>query len=250
MSTGIPGQHDSHGVLPDHRRDDAPVAAVLFDWDGTLVDSLPLVTEATNRVLVAHGFSALSADAVHDGMRLPTVPRMILHARLPEDERSQTLAERMAADFYRTAARIGHDRVSPFPGVTELLDRLSARGIPMAIVSNNRRSVLEPLIDRLGLHSHFACIIGEEDVTLPKPDPEGILRSLEHLGVAIARAIYVGDSQSDAGAAAAAGLRSVGAGWAVPARSRSVLDAFDVTCMSAADLAMRFGGADRSGGRV
>ncbi|TVQ19942.1 MAG: HAD family hydrolase [Spirochaetaceae bacterium] len=215
----------------------APVAAVLFDWDGTLVDSLPVVTEATNRVLVAHGFPALPADAVHDGMRLPTIPRMALHAALPDDEHARGLAQRMADEFYRIAVEVGQERVAFYPGVLDLIDRLAAHGVALAIVSNNRRSVLEPLIDVLGLRSRFAVVIGEEDVALPKPDPEGVLRALEALGVAPGRAIYVGDSSTDAGAAAAAGVRSIGAGWAAHATGGAALATFDLTCSVAADLA-------------
>lgn len=95
-----------------------------------------------------------------------------------------------------------------------MLDELQIIGIPMAIVTNNRSSTVRQIVRHLGLESFFPVIVGEQDVERPKPDPEPVRLALRALGLdAGADILFVGDSRTDAMAAAAAGVSSVGAAW-------------------------------------
>lgn len=210
------------------------IDAILFDWDGTLSDSVPLVTKATNETLAAHGYAAVTEAQIHDGMRFPTAERLLHHMGLLGDDGAPrpapggsggapaeplARARAMADEFYETADRLGHRHVALFPGVLEMLEALDADGVPMAVVTNNRRSTASALIRHAGLPASLSIVVGEEDVSRPKPDPEGVylaIAALERgLGRSIApeRTLFVGDSQSDAGAATASGTIGVGAGW-------------------------------------
>jgi len=194
------------------------IDAILFDWDGTLSDSVPLVTKATNKILAAHGYATVTEAQIHDGMRFPTAERLLYHmGLLGEDLLARARA--MADEFYAAADELGHRYVALFPGVLEMLEALDADGMPMAVVTNNRRTTASELIRHAGLPESLAVVIGEEDVIRPKPDPEGVFRAIAALEaragrpIAPGRTVFVGDSQSDAGAATASGVVGVGAGW-------------------------------------
>ena len=236
-----------------------PISAVLFDWDGTLADSLPVVTEATNRVLASHGYAVLTDRQVHVGMRLPTLERMALHAGLPlppvgapaygASDAAGTSAGGIAAraaavrtaavladEFYRVAESLGHNHLSLFSGVRGMLDDFRRLGLPMAVVSNNRRSVIAPLIANLGLARHFPVVIGEEDVPRAKPDPSGLLAAAASLGVRPMDAVYVGDSRTDAEAARNAGIVPVGAAWPADSICHSEPELFARLCRTPREL--------------
>lgn len=191
-----------------------PVEAVLFDWDGTLADTVALVTAATNEVLSGAGFGELDEAAVHDGMRFPTAERMAYHmGRRCDDPQTSALARRLADEFYDAADRLGHLHVRLFPHVREMLDAFAATGLPMGLVTNNRGTTVRRLLARLELSGHFRMVVAEEDVSRPKPDPEGVLAAVATLGARAGHTVYVGDSLTDAQAAVSAGCVAVGAGW-------------------------------------
>jgi HAD superfamily hydrolase (TIGR01509 family) len=190
-----------------------PVSAVLFDWDGTLADTVPLVTMATNETLLHHGFPEVTTADIHDGMRFPTAERMLYHVRHAGRRQVAELGRNLADEFYERADRLGHRYVDLFPGVRELLEAVAAINLPMGLVTNNRGSVVRSLLEHASLHELFPVVIAEEDVSNPKPDPEGLERALSILGVAADSALFVGDSLTDAGAAQAAQVLPVGVGW-------------------------------------
>lgn len=225
-----------------------PPDAILFDWDGTLADSVPLVTRATNEVLHAHGFAPVTEEQIHSGMRFPTAERMAFH--LGRDMRvdgTAALAKRLAGDFYRTAEAIGHLHVTLFPGVRALLDAILDAGIPMAIVTNNAGSAVRALLGHLDLAGHFYSLVGEEDVARPKPDPEGVLLALAVLGerdgrrADPARVPFVGDSLTDAQAAVAAGVIPVGVAWPAVSVVHGAHDPYEQIARRPADLAAALG---------
>lgn len=199
------------------------IDAILFDWDGTLSDSVPLVTNATNEVLAAHGYATVSEAEIHAGMSYPTAERLLYHMGLLVDDGAPgdllAGARAMADEFYAAADRLGHRHVALFPGVLEMVEALDRAEIPMAVVTNNRRSTASELIRHAGLPSSLSVVIGEEDVSRPKPDPEGVYLAIEALQARVGRTlspgrtVFLGDSQSDAGAATASGTIGVGAGW-------------------------------------
>lgn len=191
-----------------------PPDAILFDWDGTLSDSIALVTAATNEVLARHGFDLLGEDAIHDGMQHPTAERFAYHLgwEMSEPEHAARAAQ-IADEFYAAADRLGHIYTKLYPGVREMLDEIVSRGLPMGIVTNNRNGVIVALLRHLKLDRHFPVVIAEENVALPKPDPEGVRIAAGLLGASVERTVFVGDSRSDAEAAANAGAIGIGIAW-------------------------------------
>ncbi len=200
-----------------------PIKAVIYDHDGTLVNSLPMVVAATNDVLLARGLPERPPSEIVAAMVMPTTPRMGHHARV-DDPRIQ---EVLAREFYLSAHRVGPTHASLYPGVAALVAEVSARGLPQAMVSNNEGRLVRRLMAALGIDGHFACILGEEDVPAPKPDPRGILHAASRLGVHPDSCIYVGDGHGDVAAAHGAGMRVIGVTWGIHPRAEMESMGFD-----------------------
>lgn len=192
------------------------VRAVIYDHDGTLINSLPMVVAATNRVLVANGHPAAPADDVVAAMVLATAPRMGHHAATAD----QRIQARLAAEFYAAARELGPVHARAYVGIPEVVAAFASRGIGQAVVSNNEGAVVRIIMRHLGLAPHFAALYGEDDVAAPKPDPRGILQAAAALGVSLDDCVFVGDSENDSDAARAAGVRAIGVTWGVHPRSR------------------------------
>ena len=205
--------------MPSRPPRSAPIHGVLYDHDGTLVNSLPVVVAATNRALREHGHAEDAGAAIIAAMVLPTAPRMGHHSGVT-DGAGQS---RLAHAFYRIARELA-GLASLYPGVPELLAAAAVRGLPQGVVSNNDGAFVRAVLTGFGLDHHFAAVIGELDMPAPKPDPRGLLLAAERMGRQPGDCIYVGDSGSDATAAHAAGMRSVGVTWGIhtPAQVRGM----------------------------
>ena len=197
--------------------------AVLYDHDGTLVNSLPVVVAATNAVLVRHGFPAESPQVVIDAMIYATTPRMGLHARGSDP----ALHPQLAAEFYAEARRLGPLHATAYAGVNDLLTTLAQRGIRQGIISNNQGEVVRIITAHLGLAQHLGFAWGEDDVIAPKPAPDGIRQAAANLGVPLNRVLFVGDSENDSEAAQAAGVHCIGVTWGIHARAKLATLGFD-----------------------
>jgi len=184
------------------------LSAVLFDFDGTLVDTTEMIHQsmrhATSSVL---GRDDLSREALLANVGRP-LPRQM---ELLDAEKAELLLE-----AYRSHHEQHHDAlIREFPGVEESLSRLQAAGIKVAIVTSKRRPSVEMALDNFPtLRNVVDRFVTMEDTTEHKPHPEPLLRGLELLGgVPKERAAYVGDSPFDVEAAKAAGLTSVAVSW-------------------------------------
>lgn len=184
-------------------------AALIFDFDGTLVDSVPPTRAATNRVLEAAGISPVSEAEILEGMRYETPRRMGFHSGITDPAQMEYMAEQF---FLMIPQVIGDYTVHQ--GFTDLIRHYRSRGIGTAIVSNNRSSVVRAVLTHLGIMDLFEDVLGEEDGIPVKPAPDGIQAMITRLGVPTPqRAAYIGDSMSDAVAARIAGVYSVGLRW-------------------------------------
>ncbi|GAB4177414.1 MAG: phosphoglycolate phosphatase [Thalassobaculales bacterium] len=199
--------------------------AIIFDLDGTLVDSLPDIAAAANAVLAEQGLAPLAEAEVRamvgDGalalMRAAAAARGV--AALPDAWYRRFLAVYGAAPAARTKA---------YPEVPETLAALRQRGFVLGICTNKPQAPAEALLAALGLADLFAAVVGGDVLAVRKPDPAHLLAVVERLGCRPGEAIYVGDNEHDAAAAAAAGLpfALVGHGYArvapdsLPARWR------------------------------
>jgi len=180
--------------------------AVLFDLDGTLIDSVPLIVES-----MQHAFEGRT--------RAPTVEEWVARIGTPLEGMIRAWAEDevdLAAlkERYKEHQRAHHDaRVTAFPGVPELLERLAARGTAMAVVTSKLESSATRSLAFLGLAQHFRAVVGLESTSRHKPDPEPVRHALSLLGVAPGEAAFVGDSPHDVAAGNAAGVATVATLW-------------------------------------
>jgi phosphoglycolate phosphatase len=181
------------------------VRGVVYDHDGTLIDSIELVVAATNTVLRDSAREQASRAAIMEGMVLPTRERLLLHA----GSRDEKLGTELARKYYLAAWRIGTSAARPYRGVRELLCAVNARGMRQGMLSNNEGRIMRAH----GLDAWIDPILGEEDVPAPKPAAEGLLAIAALWRLDPAEILLVGDSAADAGTAHAAGCPSIGVTW-------------------------------------
>ena len=185
--------------------------AVIFDLDGTLADTLEDIADNMNRVLAAYGFPAHEYDAYryHVGNGL----RNLVIRCLPEDARSEDIIvachDRMVAEYH--ANFINKTRL--YDGIPELLDRLSAQRIKMAVLSNKAESLTHKICNQLLKNWKFDAILGAGDNFPRKPNPASALFISALMGIAPSDVCYLGDSDVDMKTATAAGFYPVGVSW-------------------------------------
>lgn len=177
--------------------------AMIFDLDGTLIDSAPDIHAAANEVLRAEGFEEQSFAQVRGfiGRGVPHLVRQMLLAsgRGADD----VLHARMTARFlngYEDAVAL----TLPYPGVAKALDQISQAGHALGICTNKPEVATRAVLAHLGLDRHFTVIVGGDSLAVRKPDPAPLLLAAERLGQRAA--IFVGDSEVDCETALAAGL--------------------------------------------
>lgn len=184
---------------------------VLFDLDGTLVNSAPDLVDAVNDVRQHHGlnqqpYATLAPLAGHGGAVLLEDTLKDLEFKVPlEQLRTQFL------HFYQR--RIQAPRSELYPGIGELLQRWHTQGtFKLGIVTNKPIDLARPLVNALKIHSLFDCLIGSQmPGTRLKPAPDSLLLALRTLQVQ--KGLYVGDADSDMVAAHAAGLKGIFVTW-------------------------------------
>lgn len=177
------------------------MVGVLFDLDGTLIDSLPNITDAVNTVLQQRGLPALPRETVAGfvGRGVPVlVDRMIAATALEPIAREGILKDLMAA--YDVEAL----KTQLFPGVHAALTALQADAIPLGVVTNKPRAPMGPTLEAAGIAHFFGVTVAGDDLPQRKPDPLPLTHAMEALGVS--QAIFVGDSETDAATAANAAV--------------------------------------------
>lgn len=183
---------------------------MLFDLDGTLIDSIPLIRESLRHTLRAHGFPVPPDDALLAGVGRP------LEAQMGRWARDAAEAAAMTATYRAHNLAIHDDWVRAFDGVAEVLDALCSHGTRLGVVTSKRSDGAHRGLERTGLARWFRVVVGADHVTRGKPDREPIDRALRALDAAgDARAVYVGDATHDVEAAHAARIDSVAVTWGV-----------------------------------
>ena len=184
-----------------------PLRAVLFDLDGTLIDSIGLIVDAMHHAFEGFDGSVPDDSSWMQGIGTPLYNQLALYARSPEE--LDMLRER-----YRAYQFIHHDNViKEYPGTTAVLEHLHARGIVMGIVTSKGDELARRGLELTGLAKYLPVVIGADSVTKHKPEPEPVLLALERLGVAADEALMMGDSPHDISSGNAEGVRTVGALW-------------------------------------
>ena len=187
------------------------IKAVLFDLDGTLVDSAHDLMDALNRLLTERGLHTLSLDQVKsmigDGVLKLIERGLAASGGDPAD--APTLMRRFLIVYEGNAARF----TRTYPGAQEVLGRLAEGGLRLGVVTNKPYAATREILDRLGLAHFFGAVIGGDTLQERKPHPAPLLKAAEQLGVVPSETLMVGDNHHDISAARAAGMAAVAVTW-------------------------------------
>jgi phosphoglycolate phosphatase len=182
---------------------------ILFDLDGTLVDSAPDLRAALNRLMAARGLSPFALPEVvamvGDGAKV-LVERALSARGRPFDAAA---LDAFLVDYTLNAAV----ETRPYDGIPEVLDGLAAAGWRLAVCTNKPEAAARELLEALGLMPRFAALGGGDSFPMRKPDPGHLLGTLRLAGDAGGRAVMIGDHHNDIAAARGAGVPAIFAGW-------------------------------------
>jgi len=184
---------------------------VMFDLDGTLIDSVPDLAAAVDRMLLEMGRQPAGLEAVRHwvGNGAQVLVRRALAGGLEHQAVDDQEAER-GLELFMQAYADNHELTVVYPGVRDTLQWLRKQGVEMALITNKPECFVAPLLDQMKIGRYFRWIIGGDTLPQKKPDPAALLFVMKMAGVSAGEALFVGDSRSDVQAAKAAGVKCVG----------------------------------------
>jgi phosphoglycolate phosphatase len=183
---------------------------VVFDLDGTLVDTAPDLINALNFILDREGLPPVPLHAARN--MIGAGARKLIERGLELEGRTAGVADitRLTSDFVDYYAAHIADASRPFEGLEGALDELAGRGYRFAVCTNKLEWLSKLLLDRLGLSSRFAAICGADTFGVAKPDPAILQQTIARAGGQLSSAIMVGDAGPDIGVARRAGIPVIG----------------------------------------
>jgi phosphoglycolate phosphatase len=183
---------------------------VMFDLDGTLMDSVPDLAAAVDKMLMLLGRGPAGVVRVRDwvGNGSRVLVRRALAGGLQHDGVADELADEALALFMQAYAG-GHELTTVYPGVPECLDWLRERDVKLAIITNKPAQFIEPLLEEKGLAGYFQWLVGGDTLPQQKPDPAALLWVMSQAEVEPAASLFIGDSRNDVRAAKAAAIPCV-----------------------------------------
>ncbi len=185
--------------------------AVLFDLDGTLLDTIADLASSVNAALARHGLAPLPVSVfpgiVGDGMDM-----MVRRILAPETATPEFLRI-FIADVRKEYSARWNDTTAPYPGIPALLDAITARGVRMAVLSNKPHEFTDLIIRTILSRWRFEKILGLLPGMPRKPDPAGAIEIAREMNLPPCEIVFLGDSGNDMLAASAAGMYPVGALW-------------------------------------
>ncbi len=183
---------------------------IVFDLDGTLVDTAPDLIASLNAILAREGMAPLPLASARN--MIGGGARKLLERGLEAEGRAVTAAEmdRLFADFIAHYAAHIADHSRPFEGLETALDQLSAAGCMLAVCTNKLEWLSKRLLDKLALSTRFAAVCGADTFGVAKPDPVILRQTVVRAGGQITSTIMVGDAGTDVGVARRAGVPVIG----------------------------------------
>ena len=183
----------------------------IFDLDGTLLDTVADLANATNYALSLCGYPTHPTEAyyqfVGNGIN------MLFFRALPEEARTEESVMRIRSLFVPYYNEHNADDSRPYPGITELLNTLQERGIALAVASNKYQQATHKLVTHFFPHIHFSAIYGQREGIPVKPDPTIVFDILRDTGITRENTMYIGDSGVDMLTARNAEVESIGVTW-------------------------------------
>ncbi len=179
-----------------------PLRAILFDLDGTLLDTAPEMVDALNAVRVEQGLGPLAFEEMRPSVSHGST--RLINVGFPGAD-PQRFADLQSRFLQIYAAGVGL-RTRLFSGMEPVLEKLSDRGLCLGVVTNKPAWLTDPLLARLDLRDRFACVVSGDTVSERKPHPLPMLHAAKLAGVAAENCVYVGDAERDVQAAHAAGM--------------------------------------------
>lgn len=179
--------------------------AVLFDLDGTLLDTIADLADAANLMLAELARPARSVEEIHSFVG-KGIPNLVRHCLTEGTHAGEDEIDRAVGVFRRHYALVNGVRTRIYPGVVELLERLRGRGLPLAVVTNKAEAFTLPLLERMAIAHYFDAVVSGDTLPVKKPDPAMLHLACERIGVPAGLALMVGDSANDAFAARDAGM--------------------------------------------
>ncbi len=187
-----------------------PVRGVLFDLDGTLIDSAPDLAGAANRLRADHGLEPLPLETLRPMVGSGARGMVgVSFGVAPGEPRFEPLRDTFLAHYEAMLL----ERTAPFAGVEEMLSALEAAGLPWGIVTNKAARFTLPIVAGLKLDERAAAVVCGDTTPHSKPHPAPLLHAAAAMGLAPGDVVYVGDDLRDAQAARAAGMPMVAATW-------------------------------------
>lgn len=179
---------------------------VVFDLDGTLVDTAPDLVATLNAVFARQGLAPVPYEAARN--MVGAGARRMIELGLKAEGRVLAVrdVDRLFDEFITHYAAHIADHSQPFPGLTGALDQLAASGARFAVCTNKLEWLSRQLLDTLGLSARFEAICGQDTFGVHKPDPEILRRTIKQAGGSLERAVMVGDSSADIDTARAAAV--------------------------------------------
>lgn len=190
---------------------------LIFDLDGTLVDSLPGIAASLNRTLTAHGLTGYSHDNVRSfvGNGLRTLVQRAAPAGA-----DPALLDSLVAFFRNDYELSWSQGTRAYPGIHEMLDELRSAGHPLAVLSNKTHDFTVTMVRGMFPLIPFAMVLGQQEGIAHKPQPDGAWRIAAAFGTAPANCVLIGDSAVDLETAANAGMPAIAVTWGYHDRAR------------------------------
>lgn len=187
------------------------VKLIIFDLDGTLLNTLEDLTDSGNYILSKYGFPQHSLNAyrffVGNGIR------KLVERILPEDKRDEAFVEDVRREFVHYYNQHKADKTAPYKGIIELLENIQNKNIKIAVASNKAHEMMDKIIQFYFPTIHFDAIFGQRQGIQPKPDPTIVFDILKTTNASKSETLYVGDTSVDMQTAKNADLKSIGVLW-------------------------------------
>ena len=185
--------------------------AILFDLDGTLIDTVDDIGDAANRVLSNRGFPIYPISTYYQFIGEGV--KVLFTRALPQEERNEDLINTCLKEFVEDYRRNYDVKSQPYDGISEMLNALNVRGLKLAILSNKPDPLTKDCVTSILSNWDFDVVFGQRDSVPRKPNPQAALKIAKKLSISPSDFLYLGDTAIDMKTAVSAGMFPVGAAW-------------------------------------